>query len=102
KEFRMIALIASAAKFIESPLGKVASYIIGGVMLAGVLLGLLKVHDNGVKNAALEDWNKKQLEQVVKDNQKMAQQLSDIQDIQAKIVLKVGVKNAAVKKTSDD
>lgn len=57
--------------FIGTPLGKIAG-IVGAVLFAAtVLFGMLKIHDHNVRSAALAEWNKKQMEQVIEDQKRL-------------------------------
>lgn len=69
-----------------SPLGKIAEYIVGALVVAGILWGLLYEHDQTVKAKALAQYNQNQLQQIAKDQEKYQQDLKNLQDQADKIV----------------
>jgi len=70
----MIALLA----WFASPLGRILSWIVGALAAAGVVAGVYFAWKDAIKAQATAEFNKKQLEQVVKDQQTMADQLAAI------------------------
>lgn len=59
-------------------LDKVVAQIIGGVLLLGLLVGGYYYWKHSVKQEALVEWNKAQVEQVQKEQQKLIENLTVI------------------------
>jgi hypothetical protein len=78
--------------------GRLQLYIIGGIMLFGVLSGIYYSWRKGIEREALLEYNQQQLEQNVKDQEAMRKQLQDINDKQKEIE----AENAEVKKKFKD
>lgn len=78
----MLALLA----FFESPLGKLAGYVIIAILAAGVLFGgyyAWKVH---VQNQAMQEFNQKQTEQADKDRKVFEEKMQKIEAVQNQIL----------------
>ena len=78
--------------------GRLQLYIIGGIMLFAALTGFYYSWRKGIEREALLEYNQHQLEQNVKDQEAMKQQLEDINRKQKEIE----ATNAADKKLFKD
>lgn len=65
--------------------GSLQLYIIGGIMLFGALTGIYYSWRKGIEREALLEYNQQQLEQNVKDQEAMKQQLLDIDTKQKEV-----------------
>jgi len=63
------------------PFGTILTYLVGGLAIAGTLFTILKVHDHNIRVAALESFNKAQMEQTLKDKADMEAKLKKIEDM---------------------
>ena len=59
--------------------------IIAGLSIAGII-GYLAIWRHNIRQQAMLEFNNKQLEQVVKDQQNVIKQLKDIENIQQNVV----------------
>lgn len=78
----MLALLA----FFESPLGKLAGYVIIALLSAGVIFGgyyAWKVH---VQNQAMQEFNQKQAVQAEKDRKVFEEKMQKIEAVQNQIL----------------
>jgi hypothetical protein len=65
--------------FFTTPFGKVVG-ILGAVIIGLALAwGALKIHDAGVRREALLEYNKRQLEQVIKDQQEQKRRWDNLE-----------------------
>lgn len=78
--------------------GRLQLYIIGGIMLFGLLTGVYYSWRTGIEREALLEYNQQQLEQNVKDQQAMREKLEEMNKIQKDIE----TENANVKKQFKD
>ena len=74
--------------------GRLQLYIIGGVLLFGVLTGIYYSWRKSIEHQALLEYNQNQIEQNIKDQQAIKQKLVDIEKTQSEIT----AANAADKK----
>ena len=83
-------------------LDKVAAEIIGGVILIVLLVGGYYYWKHSVKTEALLEWNKAQQEQVQKEQQKLIQDLTEIDKTQKQILADLKARNFFLEKKFED
>jgi len=66
--------------FLLTPLGRIIGYAGVAVLLCGLAFGWYEIKINQAKSEALATFNQQQLEQVVKDQQTLLNQMKVIQD----------------------
>lgn len=79
-------MLTAILTFIASPVGKIVSYIIGGISVVSALVIMLKIHDSSIKNQALLEFNQKQMEQIIKDQAELTKKMNDVKQIQDQIL----------------
>ena len=87
--------------FFAGPFGKIAMYIIGSVIFALASTGIYFGWKHKVQVEATVEFNRKQLEQVNKDNEKFKEELAAIQKAQADVVEMVRKQDEADAKRTD-
>jgi len=70
--------------FIGSPIGKIVTYICSVLVVSGTLWIVLLIHDRHIAQQAEVQFNQKQLEQVVKDQQTYIQNTEKLKEDSAK------------------
>lgn len=83
-------------------LDKVMAQIIGIVILVVLLVGGYYYWKHSVKTEALLEWNKAQQEQVAKEQQKLIQDLSEINKEQKKLSAEIKARNDFLEKKFDE
>ena len=83
-------------------LDQVAAKIIGAVLLVLLLVGGYYYWEHTVKTEALLEWNKAQQEQVAKEQQKLLQDLTEINKSQQKILSELDAQNQVLEKKFAD
>lgn len=83
-------------------LDQVAAKIIGAVLLVLLLVGGYYYWKHTVKTEALLEWNKAQQEQVAKEQQKLLQDLTEINKSQQKILSELDAQNQVLEKKFAD
>lgn len=78
----MLALFS----FLSSPIGKIVGIIALVFTLAGMAWGMLKIHDSGIRRAALAEYNKQQLEIVMKEQENFNRQNRILQETQIRLM----------------
>jgi hypothetical protein len=73
----LIAIIA----FFESAVGKFALYAIGALAAIGIMAGVYFSWRNDIRGDAIAEQNQKMMEQVIKDQKTLSDQLAAIQVI---------------------
>lgn len=66
-------------------MGRIQLYIIAGILLFGALTGIYYNWRSGIEREALMEYNQKQLEQSIKDQEILKQQLLNIDKKQKEI-----------------
>jgi hypothetical protein len=66
-------------------MGRIQLYIIGGILLFGALTGFYYQWRKGIEREALLEYNQKQIEQNIKDQEVMKQKLLEIGQKQVEI-----------------
>ncbi len=89
-------MILAILSFLGSPLGKVIGIGIGIVSLGLAAWGIVAMHDSNVRTEALVNYNKNQLKQVIKDQQKFNDKMNQINDDQTKIINRLEAMNKEV------
>ncbi len=84
------------------PFGKILQYITIGLVVAGFTLGGYQIWKNQVEQAALLKFNQKQMEQVVKDQQKYIQEIQALQEQEKLLTEQLNQKNDTIDKLSQD
>lgn len=79
-------------------LDKVASQIIGIITLVVLLVGGYYYWKHTIKTEALLEWNKAQQEQVAKEQQKLIQDLTEINKTQKELTAELKARNEALEK----
>lgn len=75
-------MFSTIISFVSSPIGGLVAKILGGFFLVGILLGLYKIHNDGIRREAVAEQNRRQLEQVVTDQRRFIQQLEAVNNLQ--------------------
>lgn len=83
-------------------LDKVAAEIIGVVILVVLLVGGYYYWKHSIKTEALLEWNKAQQEQVAKEQQKLIQDLTEINNTQKLILSDLKTRNLLLEKKFED
>ena len=65
--------------------GRIQLIIIGGVLFMGALTGIYYSWRSGIEREALLEYNQKQLEQNIKDQQILKEKLAEMDKVQAEI-----------------
>lgn len=86
----------TALKFITSPVGKILSYILAILFAIITLAGLWKLHDHNVRMAALAEYNAKQMEQVVKDQQEFIATTKKLEQSRDELVRQLSEQNKRI------
>ena len=76
-------------------LSKLQLYIVGAI----ALFGLYKVWEHNVEQQALIEYNQRQLEQVIQDQQKFQQKMQAVEEKQKVIENDLAIQNDQVNKT---
>lgn len=71
------------------PLGKIATYALIALIATGALTGIYLNWKSTIRQEALAEYNKNQLEQVIKDRERMVEQLNQLGEAQKTIVLQL-------------
>jgi len=79
-------------------LDKVAAQIIGIITLVVLLVGGYYYWKHTIKTEALLEWNKAQQEQVAKQQQKLIQDLTEINKTQKELTAELKARNEALEK----
>jgi uncharacterized protein HemX len=79
-------------------LDKVAAQIIGIITLVVLLVGGYYYWKHTIKTEALLEWNKAQQEQVAKEQQKLIQDLTEINKTQKELTAELKARNEALEK----
>lgn len=79
-------------------LDKVAAQIIGIVILIVLLVGGYYYWKHTIKTEALLEWNKAQQEQVAKQQQKLIEDLTEINKTQKELTTELKARNEALEK----
>lgn len=89
--------------FLSSPVGKVVG-IVGLVIVGlGIAWGALKIHDASVRREALLEYNKKQLEQIIKDQQEQQRRWDNLEkNILPKLYADISKEIESTQKKVDD
>jgi uncharacterized transporter YbjL len=75
-------MFSSIISFASSPIGGLVSKIIGGIALAGIVFGLYSMHNAGIRREAIAEHNRRQLEQVVLDQERFIRELQSVNNLQ--------------------
>lgn len=75
-------MLSSIVSFISSPIGSLISKIVGGIALIGIVLGLYSMHNAEIRRQAIAEQNRRQLEQIVTDQQRFIRELQAINNLQ--------------------
>ena len=67
-------------------LDRIGLYAVGALLAAGVLFGIYYSWKSNIEYTALLEYNQKQLEQSLKDQEALKKKLSDIEKKQAEII----------------
>lgn len=73
-------------------LERIGIYAIGALLATGVIFGIYYTWKSNIEHTALLEYNQKQLEQAIKDQQ----------ELQRKVQLLEGIQAAIIKQTEDD
>jgi septal ring factor EnvC (AmiA/AmiB activator) len=91
-------MFLSIISFFSSFGGKALSIL----LLLGVLTTAYFTWENHIKNLALEQFNKAQIEQTAKDNAEFKAKLKEVDDVQKSLINQTNLKNQELQKTVDD
>lgn len=83
--------------FFGTTIGKYVAIGLGILVLGGVAWGMLAIHDNGVKNKALLQYNNDQLEQVLKEQKEFNTKMTSITEGQKKLIEELNTRNKELK-----
>jgi hypothetical protein len=75
-------MFSTIISFVSSPIGGLVAKVLGGFLLLGIVLGLYKIHNDGIRREAMSEHNRAQLEQVVTDQRRFIQQLEAVNNLQ--------------------
>ncbi len=75
-------MLNSIISFLSSPIGGLISKIVGGIALVGIVLGLYSMHNAEIRRQAIAEQNRRQLEQIVTDQQRFIRELQAINNLQ--------------------
>lgn len=88
--------------FFLSPVGKIVGYVLGGLAAIGIVWGIITYHDSQVKKIALYEYNKRQLEQTIKDKADEVLKLQNLNNYQNDLLSTVQKQNDEVNKGTDN
>lgn len=83
-------------------LDKVAAQILGIILVVGLLIAGYYWWVNSIKQEALQEWNRQQIETVRKENEKFIQKLSEVNKNQEKIITDLKSQNDALEKQFEE
>jgi hypothetical protein len=83
-------------------LDKLATQIIGGVIIVVLLIGGYFYWKHTIKAEALAEWNKAQVEQVQREQAKLIENLTIINKNQQDILKEIGIQRQALEKKFGD
>lgn len=83
--------------FFGTTIGKYVAIGLGILILCVIAYGGLLIHDNGVKNAALLQYNNNQLEQVLKEQKQFNAKMTAITESQKKLIEELNTRNKELK-----
>jgi hypothetical protein len=89
-------MLTKIVSFFGGPLGGIALKALSGLMIMGVILGMYKLHNDGIRREAIARQNFMQLEQVVEDQRRFISQLERINDTQRQTLSALREQNRAL------
>lgn len=88
-------MIANIIAFLAGPLGKIVGYVaLGAVAIGGYIYWEHRTEERG-----REEFNKKQIEQALKDSQEYKRQLEELRGTIDRIQIEMNTKNAELDKS---
>jgi FtsZ-binding cell division protein ZapB len=87
--------------FLLSPFGKIVGYAVGILFIAGLIFGWYEMKIAEAKREALVQFNKTQLEEVVKEKNTLIDQMKALQDQQAALESENNKLNDALNEKSE-
>ena len=74
---------SSIVNFLSGSLGKrIIAFVVASGLLGSILFQFYQVYVDSIKKQALIDWNQRQTEQVIKDQQDLIHKMDEIQKLQ--------------------
>ena len=89
-------MLGSILKFVASPGGTIAAYLVGALFAIGTLAALYKMHNDGIRREALAEYNKTQLEETVRNQKEFILTLKKIGELQQEAVIKLDKNNKLI------
>ncbi len=88
-------MLTAIKSFFGGPLGTIGIYVIMGVLAVGIVFGYLALRDSAVKREATLNFNRQQLDQVIRDQRLLQENLKTLSETSQRIIVELDERNDA-------